>query len=681
MNPKARSALHLFLLLNFVEGLGALVYLFNIPGEGGALFGFSPARLALAVALLLATLVFLGLYSASWRAHPRLLQFLAWLDRLMARPAAFWLGNLLLLIVAGAACYLVTLGPTMTDRQYQAYIVRLSPPLAWAGLIALQTNVLTFTRYYRLHRAGLRAFVLHIIFGHLLFYMLIPIGAVFAIYLVYKLTHPNYIFVVPEYERFFWYYLIQAAIPLTYLFVYSKARVNGEIKTVLEKLWHKFKAHWKLFLLVWLVFAALYLYLGYNTVPTLNARALRFLEDEPPYIPIEPMLGMLLSFELNWVVPPELVSPLIGLFAFTLLYLFFIYVNEEGGGIIPLTMLYVFTNGWLVYFSLFGNIELIPAVFGFLGLFAIMRRRYSLGAILLMAGVMIKASALFFVIAAALVIVYHVIRDRRTLKQLNYIVILIAAFYAVWALYGIYLYIYEGRGSASYLFTSQGYIFWITPTIHWLEQYFSRYIYLSVIGLLAIFYKGKYRNTALFLFALVFVVRSISRLWGGYYFLFNIPQLAFLTFLGLSFLYRKISRLSSYAKWAAIGGLVIVSVTQGIIGFEVYNSTINRINSNLVELVTQMADELPRGATVAQRRISLQVYFDRLGRNDIEYYRYSENRERTWEGLQQAGCVVLLSLQDDLEITDEQLKTIGYKEIYDLKDETGAWRLWLKDCE
>ncbi|MBN2501247.1 MAG: hypothetical protein JXB38_10745 [Anaerolineales bacterium] len=676
--------MQIFFLLNVFEGLGAFVYLLTIPSDDKQilLFGLSPARLALAAALLLATLIFLGLFTASTRFGSRLIQFTNWLSRIMTRQIVFWISNLGLLLVTVSALSLIALGPGRIAVRYQAYLVRLLPLVIWVGLIALQTMTLLFVAYFHLHQARVRYFFLRFVGNHILFYTLLPIGAVFTIYLTYKLSSSSYIFTDPEYRRYFWYYLVQAAIPLTYFFVPGKARVNTEIKAELEKLWRKFKAHWKLFLIAWICFAAIYLYLGYNAIPTLNARALRFLEREPPFIPIEPMLGMLLSFELNWVMPAELVSPMISLFAFTLIYLFFIFVNEEDASIIPLTMLFILTNSWIVYFSLMGNIELIPAVFGFLGMFSIMRRRYSLGAILLMIGAMIKASTLFFVIPAALVIGYHIIRDRRTLKELNYAVAFIAAFYALWALFGIYLYITNTHGSADYLFTSKGYIIWVTPALRWINQFFGRYIYLTLISLLAFFYKGKYRNTALTLFVLVFIARNISRLWGGYYILFYIPQLVFLTFLGISFLFRTISsHWPGYVKWFVIGALIVTSVTQWTTETNAYNTTINRFNSNLIELVTQMAAELPREVTVVQRRISIKLYFDRLGRDDIQYFNYSENRERTLQGLQESGCIVLLSRQDDLKITDTDLKAIGYQQIYDLQDDTGVWRLWLKDCD
>ncbi len=128
--------------------------------------------------------------------------------------------------------------------------------------------------------------------------------------------------------------------------------------------------------------------------------------------------------------------------------------------------------------------------------------------------------------------------------------------------------------------------------------------------------------------------------------------------------------------------LLILSLVQFLLGHQQISSkSIGRYNSNLIELVEEMAGDLPLNSVIAQRKISLKIFFVHFGRSDVSYYYYSEDKEEVYQGLQQPGCVVLIWPKNDLGISDASLYEVGYAERYPFIDHTNHWRLLLKDCD
>jgi hypothetical protein len=130
-----KTAYRLFFLFSLLEGLAALGFLLRVPSEEGTgtILGYSPARLAVAAALLFAIVVFAALAWLAFRQETP--PFFDLMDYWFAFPGRLLLtmGGLGLFASVCGLAYLFT---------YLTISPHLRGAIIWAGLVALQGVVL-----------------------------------------------------------------------------------------------------------------------------------------------------------------------------------------------------------------------------------------------------------------------------------------------------------------------------------------------------------------------------------------------------------------------------------------------------------------------------------------------------------------------------------------------------------
>jgi hypothetical protein len=142
-----KTGIRLFFFLALVEGLAALAVLLRVPSESGGLWGYSPARLAVAFLLLCGTGLagFLLARALHWPTGAE--RLLARLDGFAAFPGhLFWISAALVFCVA--LCTLVYL------FTYLVVPPHLRGSVVWAGLLSLQSLVLLGLRYREMYRSA-----------------------------------------------------------------------------------------------------------------------------------------------------------------------------------------------------------------------------------------------------------------------------------------------------------------------------------------------------------------------------------------------------------------------------------------------------------------------------------------------------------------------------------------------
>lgn len=477
------------------------------------------------------------------------------------------------------------------------------------------------------------------------------------------------------------FYSFLALLPLIFFFVKGRNEINSQLNGIIDGLLSISKKAWKIYLIFFLLFAVFYISLSYFHIPTLDGRV-RWFSDRVPPFPYDPPFHTRLSLVLSWFLPVEFVSPAISLFCIFLLYLFLIYANGDRAVWSPILLFcVVFSNAYILKNSYFSNIELPTAVFGFIGLFAIMRKKFSVGVLLLTLSCILKITSLFYAIGGGIFMAYHIVRDHRNLKKVNFSLLLICGIFVAFNLAGLFYYILKMRGGPGYIVQTGGAAFWTSSFINFLKVFVSKYLFLTTLATVGIlFFKDVRRYFALISLVLVLLLRCISSLSGGYYDLFFVPLLAFPAFLGILWSTEKGGKLQDSFGKLTIIVLAAASVFQLFFTLEKVNRmNINKCNSNFVGLTRKLSEQLPPNTVVYQRKISLKPYLFRLGRNDLIYFYHSEDKAKVLDNLKnEKGPTLLLHPKGDLGITDEELLSIGLKKSFELSDITNHWRILFK---
>jgi hypothetical protein len=243
-----------------------------------------------------------------------------------------------------------------------------------------------------------------------------------------------------------------------------------------------------------------------------------------------------------------------------------------------------------------------------------------------------------------------------------------------------------GRGGPGYLVSAKKSVFWITPFLGFIENFFARELLLIVLALFGLFVKNRHSRFAISALIMLMILRNVSRLYISYYILFFTPLLAFLAFQALSFLREKFVGDSRRNHLIFVSLVLTLSLVYLGYTFQALTSiVIDKTNSNVISLVNELSKELPEGTVVMERDISLMPYFLRNGREDMIFHFYPEDKLQALALVPDEGCVLWISPKDDLGITDDELFMIDFKDTLPLgggrvalEDDTGSWRFFSK---
>ncbi len=136
----------IYLLMGFVLGVGSLILLLRIPSEvaGNLLFGFTPARLFIAVGVIVVLILFGWLLLRSWREPDWVDTAVEKLENWLGKKSIWGIGLAISLLGFFGGSYALLLTPEITEPFTKAYFERLAPIVLWFTALSLQTLVVLF---------------------------------------------------------------------------------------------------------------------------------------------------------------------------------------------------------------------------------------------------------------------------------------------------------------------------------------------------------------------------------------------------------------------------------------------------------------------------------------------------------------------------------------------------------
>jgi hypothetical protein len=507
-------------------------------------------------------------------------------------------------------------------------------------------------------------------------------SVVFFLYIGYLLSFGRELLenTLVEKTCILFFYTFFGFLPLIFFLVKENDKINQELTAITQDsfklLWDKRKVYFPFLGL----FAVFYLWMAHFHIGTLDERV-RWFADKVPHFPYDPPFPTRFSLVLSWLIPFEFVTPLISLASIFVWFVFLIYIGEgKSVSALIFTFLVMFSNAYILDESIFANMELPAAIFGFVGLYGVLKKRFTLAILFLTLSCIFKITGLFFLVCGFVITIYYFFKNKNTLKQINFSLLIVCFVFIIINQAGLFFYVMIIRGGPGYIITIGNHIFWLSSLKNFLVVFLTGYLFLFVIAAIGIIFDEKHRKSCLVLLFLLLLFRCSSRLSDGYYVLFFIPSLSFGAFYGLNWLFKKLGNLRVINLSAALV-LIAISTFQFFCTLDkVNNRLINKYNSNFTSLVKTLAKELPKDTVIYQRRISLKPYLSRLGRKDIVYLLHNENKEEVLELLRKGNKPALLfDHKNDVGITEEELSEIGFKHKFELIDKTNGWRLLFKD--
>jgi hypothetical protein len=684
-----------YLGLVFLAGLYTLVSIILIPGDtkNAWVFGFSTSRLLMIVLASVSTVLVLWGVFRVWRKPVWALELNKRVAKLLSKKATFIFVSAILLSLSIFTLWCYRFVTKFVDTGIGAYVQRVAPFLLLLSLVSVLTFLLIFLL---LRSVYLGEFVTpttaRLLRDNLLVVVVIPYGLPFIAILIYLLTlrvpWPN--------ERLpFAYYALCGLFPLTMYLVRGRKELETEIAQVWSTLLERFREHGRYYALSIAGFSILFLGLAFLHIPMLDDRVWRFAIHNTPFwlrFWQEPPLYLQLSYLIHLVLPIEIVSPFISLTTILCFFLFLVYINGgEKPSYVFLTLIVAFAPVWALLYTYYSNLEIPAAMFGFIGLFAIMRKKYSLGFLAFLYSLTFKVTAFFYVFVGVVVIVYHLVQDWKNIKKLNLSLILIGIAFMGMNYWPLTKYIL-GRGGPGYIITTSYSLFWITPFFDFLEFFFLRLLSLTLFAVVGFFSKNKYSRLAVVAMLLLLFFRNFSRLSELYYPLFFVPPLAFLAYQGIVHLDKVVRKKGNLPRGSVVVLVVLVAVAYFFYsGTMVNQRVINRTNSNLISLAGELSANHPKPTRILQRGISLEPYFDRNGATRDVDHLYPNSRQEFFVMLPEQGCVIWLSRKLDLEfmeISEAEFYELGFYDFIPLpdrtehlRDGTGRWIMLQRDCD
>ena len=488
---------------------------------------------------------------------------------------------------------------------------------------------------------------------------------------------------------YFYYYLAIAAAPLYFFVFHPRQDLFIETADVFEKIKTRFLKEKWIYLLIGVAFSVFYLYIASIHISTYYERDRWILHDAIPVLPIDLVLPPRLALISSWIFPTDIAIPFVNLGFILLWYVFLVYINEgeANSWLIVFLVLIITVLSDVLFRTLYAIFEFPAAVLGFIGLYGIWRRKVNLGLYFLFVGGVFKNTGIFLVATGMFLLALILWEDRSFRKffsRFDFSLLFFLFIFFVANYLGVFYYIFVMRGGSDYIIEpGNNQLFLISSLSAFIGILLKDYPLLFLLGLLGSILDKRHRVVALVLIGLLMVLRSFSRLVDSWYVMMFIPSFSFFSVLGLMHI-RKISR--SRWVWSVFSIFIVVFSIFKVMGLlsSFPTDTMHHKNSNFDEFIGTIAEKFPRNGRILQREISLTPYLHELGRaseSDIKFEMYPEDKDVTVASLMQPGCILIVMSKNDLGITEEELRTLGYSDQpYSLKDESGLWAAYSKDC-
>ncbi len=391
-----------------------------------------------------------------------------------------------------------------------------------------------------------------------------------------------------------------------------------------------------------LLVAAAYLVVWPDALLPFSQERVRWFTDQiPDATPLDQPLLVRAQYLLRLAVDIRWTLPLLNaLFPVALLWglaaLF-------GGGPAVAAICVVFLGWGPLHNSTGADGELAAATFGLLGLLAVVRGRVRLGVFFLWFALLWKATALYYVVAAAGFLLSR--RGQRepwqglrspAVAALGGFLLLYYANYAVLL----------GRRGVGYLVYAAGQPFFVYPLERFGADLVGVYLAATALAIAGLLLSARRIPALLYLAAGLVALRCTSRVAGGYYTLFFAPLLAALA----AVLFARLLEKHGTARRAVVAALVIGALVVNAAGFARWREQdLSRRNLGWDALVRDLAADLPRGAQVLYREASPRYDLIRVGRADLRFVYLPEDREATLTLLESPGPKAYLAPASDLD--------------------------------
>ena len=439
------------------------------------------------------------------------------------------------------------------------------------------------------------------------------------------------------------------------------------------------------------VFVVIYFSVASLDIPTLTFRVRNWVDTPPPYFPYQtetPYPGNLM-WMLSWFIPWQFSPATVQLLGFGTIFLYFLCNNKRQSSFVPVAIFSVsFFHLYLMSLSSLAAFELTTSIFGTLGILAIINRNFAIGFLALTLASVFRHSGPIFAVIGGAVYLFHVANKRASLRQFWPLILVCAILSAAHQLFLLNRIVTVTKGL--------GYMTDAVGTDHTVPLYFVTAFgfirelatnYPIVFTLAFVFMiwglatRDRQAMKLMFVFISLMALRAVFQMYTSYYNMFFYPVLMIMAFQMICLSYDFVS-----TRVRRPGLLLYPILLVGVAGQVVFsyglwdNARITRHNSNFDQAMARLAETLPKHAVIFQSEVSLAPYLRDLGRHDVEFRYYSENKNEVLSMLGKEGCRVFVAPEDELGITNQELFSIGYKDTYGLRSTARPWRLFSKDC-
>lgn len=494
----------------------------------------------------------------------------------------------------------------------------------------------------------------------------------------------------PENIGFFYFYVFFTIMPLYFLFFHSRQDFGKQVFDILSMLFERFSRYKLQYSLLIIAFSGLYFWASYARIPVYYERDMWILENQIPILPIDVIIPQRLAFVVQWFAPMVFVVSIPN-FGFILLWLaFLVYIGGESeNGWLFVTFAFISTFFSLLLFqTTYASFEFPSAVLGFIGVYAIWKRKINLGLFFLFLSPIIKNTGAFQVVVGLMLLLFIVWQDgnfRKVLSSLDVPLIIFSILYLVANYWGHIYYNLVLIDPMVLVAPVSNQVFWFSSFFVFVNSLITGNTLIFILGVFALLLDRRYRLFSSFSFGLLLFVRSLSvRADAGYAAMF-VPVLSFLSIYGVSILWRLAG-----SQWKKLFLLVLLLGANGFFLFRTlshFPNGMNRLNSNFDQFVWKLTHRFPEVGTIYQYDISLMPYFYLLRGQDLDairFHLYPQDRERLLFQLSEPGCKLIIARKENLSrvgVYVNDILSLGYSEDpYRLVDQSGEWVSYSKEC-
>jgi hypothetical protein len=329
---------------------------------------------------------------------------------------------------------------------------------------------------------------------------------------------------------------------------------------------------------------------------------------------------------------------------------------------VGLAMLGVIAHFRFVYFLNGAEAELPAAILGLVGFFLVARRELVGGLMVLTIALMFKPTAIYYAISAGLLVLWWLIRREIPIRRVPWRLAMTAVVALIPFYIGFAYYVVLQRGG-TYIFDRPSNPFFVQTASIFLNEFLTVYPAQVAVALFGLVVLPKDRGLLTFLVVSLFLTRSTYTVGGGYYTVFFLPVWVLLAARCLIWLQGRIS--ATRPRAVAMAAVFVLLVAGSAADYLVSRGDlwVNRSNTHWDQLIANLREEIPPGATVYFRKLSPRYDLVRSGRRDLRFFEISEDRDTALTALAAPGPILYMAPYVDLDGPDGPLKGYGYQEV------------------